>query len=212
LKGEINLINRLQLAIQILFLALFLTLIATGQVQVWVGIFLLGVIASFFLGRLYCGWICPINTVLKGISWSKKFLGIKKQITPQFLTKPWVRFTVLFLFIAAFAFSMITGRPIPALPILFAAGIMLTIFFPEELWHRYLCPYGTILSYPARKAKLNMVIDQEKCNSCGVCKKVCPADAVHASEKVYSIRGNNCLVCLNCSTHCKAEAINYCST
>ncbi len=202
-------VSRLQLIIQLLFLAFFVVLISSGQVQVWVGIFLLGVIASLLLGRIYCGWFCSINTVMNGMSWIERRLGIKKQKTPQFLTKPWIRYTVLLLFIAAFAFSMISGRPIPALPALFVAGIILTLFFPEELWHRYLCPYGAILSLPARKAKFNMEIDQEKCDSCGICKKVCLANAVQASEKVYSIQGNNCLVCLDCSTHCRQDAISY---
>ncbi len=201
--------SKLQLTIQLLFLALFIVLVVTGRVQIWVGLFLLGVIAALFLSRIYCGWICPINTVMSGVTWLKKKIGLQKQAVPRGLTSSWIRYLVLALFIAAFAFSMITGRPIPALPILFAAGVILTFFFPEELWHRYLCPYGAILSLPARKAKLNMEIDQEKCDSCGICKKVCPADAVQASEKIYSIIGNNCLVCLDCSTHCRQDAISY---
>ncbi len=201
--------NRLQLIIQLLFLAIFIFLIRSGQVQLWVILFVIGIIASIYLGRIYCGWFCPINTTMNGVTSIKKVLGVKKQKVPKFLTKPWIRYLVLFFFIAAFAFSMITGRAIPALPILFAAGVILTIFFPEELWHRYLCPYGAILSLPARKAKLSMEIDQEKCDSCGICKKVCPAGAVQVSEKVYSITGNNCLVCLDCSTYCRQGAISY---
>jgi len=203
--------DKLKLIVHLIFLALFAVLVATGQVQVWVGIFLLGIIASFFLGRLYCGWLCPINTIMNAVTAIKKKLGIKKQRVPQALASPCIKYLVLFLFIAAFTFSMITGRAIPALPALFAAGVVLTIFFPEELWHRYLCPYGAILSLPAGKAKLNMVIDQEKCYSCGICKKVCPAGAVQVSDKVYSIKGNSCLVCLDCSTHCHQDAINYLS-
>ena len=201
--------DKLKLIVQLIFLALFAVLVATGQVQVWVGIFLLGIIASFFLGRIYCGWLCPINTVMNAVTAIKKKLGIKKQRVPQALASPWIKYLVLILFIAAFAFSMITGRAIPALPALFAAGVVLTIFFPEELWHRYLCPYGTILSLPAGKAKLNMAICQEKCDSCGICKKVCPAGAVQVSDKVYSIKGNSCFVCLDCSIHCRQDAISY---
>ncbi len=201
--------SKLQLIIQLIVLILFAILIATGQVQLWVGIFLLGVVGSLFLGRIYCGWICPINTVMKGVTWLKKSLGIKGQKTPQFLIRPFFRYLMLALFIAAFVISMITGRAIPALPILFASGIALTFFFPEELWHRYLCPYGTILSLPAKYSKYNMVVNREKCSSCGICKKVCPANAVQAYEKVYSIKKNNCLICLDCFIHCKEAAISY---
>ncbi len=201
--------NKTQLIIQLLFLALFIVLIVTGRVQIWVGLFLLGTIASIYLGRIYCGWICPINTAMNSVTWLKKIIGLKKQTIPRGLTGSWVRYLILALFIAAFAFSMITGRPIPALPVLFASGIILTFFFPEELWHRYLCPYGTILSLPALKSKYTMFVDQEKCNSCSVCKKVCPAGAVELNNEVYSIKKNSCLVCLDCSRSCKESAISY---
>ena len=201
--------HKLNLIVQLIFLALFSVLIATGRVQIWVGLFLLGVVLSFFLGRIYCGWLCPINTVMNAVTAVKKKLGIKKQRIPKVLTGLWIRYLVLILFIAAFAFSMITGKTIPALPILFAMGVILTFFFPEELWHRYICPYGTILSLPSKTAKLNMTINQEKCNSCGICKKICQADSIQIIDKTYSIKKNNCLVCLDCATSCPQKAISY---
>ena len=202
--------NKLQLIIQIVFLALFLVLIITGRVQLWMGLFLLGIALALLFSRIYCGWICPINTVMNGVSWVKKKLGIKRQKTPPALARPWIRYLVLALFIATFITSMITGQEIPVLPALFAIGVILTFFFPEELWHRYLCPYGTILSLPASTAKYTMKIGQEKCNSCGICKKVCPAAAVEVNEKQYTINKKDCLVCLDCADHCKQEAISYC--
>lgn len=201
--------SKLQLICQFLFLALFIILIATGRVQFWVGLFLLGIPASLFLGRIYCGWLCPISTVMNGVTWIKKKLGLKGQKTPQALTRPWIRYLVLALFIAAFAFSMITGRQIPALPALFAAGVILTFFFPGELWHRYICPFGTILSLPASKAQLVMLIDEEKCNRCGICKRVCPGNTVEVKEKIYTINKKECLICFECSKNCKQEAITY---
>ncbi len=201
--------KKLQLPVQLLFLTLFIILIATGRVQVWVGIFLIGLVGSLFLGRFYCGWFCPINTVMNGVTWIKETLGIKKQRTPVALTRPWVRYTVLVLFFSLFAFSMITGRAIPALPALFAVGIVVTVFFPEETWHHFLCPYSTILSLPSKGSKYNMVIDQNNCNSCGICRKICPADAVQVCDRVYAIDKSSCLVCHDCAVKCRAEAICY---
>jgi len=77
---------------QIAFLALFIILFVKGKVQLWMGLFLFAIIVSFLLGRVYCGWICPINTVMKGVTWIKKKLHIKNIEISVFLTKPWVRF------------------------------------------------------------------------------------------------------------------------
>jgi polyferredoxin len=172
------------------------------------GLFLLGTVASLFLGRIFCGWICPINTVMNAVTWIKKKLHIKSLKMPPFLSKSWVRFIALGLFIAAFIFIMVSGNKLPVLPILFVLGILTTLFFPEELWHRYLCPFGIILNYPATMSKHTMLIDATQCNNCGVCKAVCPAKAVERYEKHHITKGY-CLVCMKCSNSCNKNAISY---
>jgi ferredoxin-type protein NapH len=195
--------------LQIAFLALFIFLINNGKMQLWMGVFTLAILAAFVFGRLYCGWICPINTTMTGVTWTKKKLHIKSVAIPAFLTRPWVRITVLVLFLAVFAFTMVSGKRLPVLPALFAIGAFLTLFFPEELWHRHLCPYGTILSLPARKSKYAMRINPDSCNSCGICNRVCSAKAVEKSKYNYGIIKKDCLTCMECSEACPQNAISY---
>lgn len=97
----------LQIVIQIAFLALFIFLLVKGKAQLWMRIFLLGILGSFLLGRIYCGWFCSINTVLKGVTWIKKKLHMKSLKSPQFLTKPWVRFLAFGLFVTVFIFMYV---------------------------------------------------------------------------------------------------------
>ncbi len=199
----------IQRTVQIVFLALFIFLVIVGKAQIWMGLFLLGIAASFLFGRIYCGWFCSINTLLIGVTWIKKKLHIKSMKIPPSFTKPWVRYLALGLFLIVFIFSIITGRKLPVLPVLLIIGILLTFFFPEELWHRYLCPYGSIISLAASKSKYRMLIDPEKCNNCGVCMRVCPAKAVEKYEKYHEILKKDCLVCMECSRKCSQNAISY---
>ena len=157
--------KNIQKIIQITFLGLFILLIILGKPQIWMGLFLTGIIASFLLGRIYCGWFCSINSVLKGVTWIKKKLNIKNFEIPKVLTKKWVRFFVLGLFFIMFILTIISGKKLPILPILFIVGILLTFFFHEELWHRYLCPYGSILYLPGSMSVHNIYIDPEKYNA-----------------------------------------------
>lgn len=198
-----------QLFLQLGFLALFVFLVISGRVQLWMGVFAASILAALLLGRVYCGWICPINTVMRGIGRIKKKLHIKSAEIPAWLTRPWVRILALGLFIAAFIFTMASGKKLPVLPALFAIGVILTLFSPEALWHRYLCPYGTILSIPARKSKHTMVIDSDLCNGCGMCNRVCPAKAVEKDERHYKILKADCIVCTECSEVCKQGAVRY---
>jgi len=198
-----------QRSIQVLFLALFVVLAVVGKIQIWMFIFVLSALASLIFSRFYCGWICPINTVLKPVTWAKKKLHIKSFKVPSFLKKTWVRIVMLLVFLGLLAFTLRTGKKLPVLPISVGLGFFLTLFFPEELWHRYLCPYGSILSLPSRKARYGMKIEEEKCISCGKCMKVCPAVAIAKEEKKFSITTNDCLVCRACVEACPVDAIAY---
>lgn len=194
---------------QIISLALFVFLVLSGKAQVWVGVFVASVVAAPILGRAYCGWICPIHTGMRGVTRLKRKLRIRSARIPAWLTRLWPRIAFLGLFMAAFIFTIISGKKLPVLPILFALGIVLTLFFPEELWHRYLCPYGLILSLPARKSKHAMAVRAELCNQCGMCARVCPAKAVERQENHHEITPKDCLVCMECSRACRQKAIRY---
>lgn len=200
--------KKLQITLQIFFLALFAFLAITGKAQVWVGVFIAGLIVSLFFGRLYCGWVCPINTLAGSITRIKRKLRLRNR-TPEFLKKPVVRYTVFALFIGVFVLTMVSGKKLPVLPALLIIGAVLTILFTEELWHRYLCPYGTLFHFVARKPLYGMNINDTACTNCGMCSKVCPAGAVDKKDGYYKIKGNACLLCFDCTEKCGQKAIFY---
>jgi polyferredoxin len=201
-----------QIIFQIIFLALFVFWVITEKIQLWMAIFALGLILSIFLSRLYCGWACPINTLTGSVAWLKRKLKIKNIRIPTFIKKTEIRYIVLGLFVAIFAFSMLSGKKLAVFPALLIIGVALTLFFPEELWHRYLCPYGTLFHMIARKPLLGMRIDQTACTNCGACVRVCPAAAIDKKAENLMIKEDACLVCFDCSTKCRQNAISYQTT
>lgn len=198
-----------QIGIQLLFLILFVLAGVSQRIQLWMVVFLTGVFGSVFFGRLYCGYVCPINTLIKPITFIKKKLKIKYFKYPKFIELKIIRYLLLGVFIALFIFSLRTGKKLPVLPALVGVGVFLSVLFHEELWHRYLCPYGTILRFSSKRAKRTIKIDPEKCNNCGVCKRVCPAKAVIKGKNKHEIIVNECLVCHECERNCKQKAISY---
>lgn len=103
---------------------------------------------------------------------------------------------------------MVTGQKLPVLPSLFVLSVVLTFFFPKAFWHRYLCPYGTIMHFTAKKSARYMTINPEFCNNCSLCARVCPTNSIVKNEKHQIIKAE-CLVYLECERVCQLDAIGY---
>lgn len=55
--------------------------------------------------------------------------------------------------------------------------------------------------------KITTVIDQDKCNGCGICVKVCPADTISMVQEKAKITGSFSLGCGHCESACPVGAI-----
>ena len=197
--------------IQIITLIIFVALIVLGKVQLWMAVFLGGLLLSTVKGRLYCGYVCPINTVMELVD-----DDAAKRKRKRFKTQKWaksniIRVGILVLFFITFVFIQKTGKKLPVLPALFAIGILLTVFFEPSFWHRYLCPYGTLFSLFSKKSKVGFTIAEEGCIKCGMCVRNCPADAIKQEEKdaVPYIFKSECIVCGKCEAVCPTKVISY---
>ena len=196
-------------AIQISIAIIFLILIAIEKPQLWMAIFGISLLMSTYFGRFYCGYICPINTGMELIDDNATKNKRKRKSVPEALKKPWVRYGILVLFLATMIMVFKTGKKLPVLPALFNLGIIITIFFKPELWHRYLCPYGTLLSFFSKFNKKSYMVFNEDCIKCGKCVRVCPSDAfLWEDKKDYPIIiKNECLMCGKCKEVCQTNSI-----
>lgn len=191
-------------------LVLFIILIVLGKVQLWMAIFGVSLLLSTYFGRFYCGYICPINTSMEVIDNNADKNKRKRKIVPETFKKPWIRYGVLILFLGTMIVVFKTGRKLPVLPVLFGLGIILTIFYKPEFWHRYLCPYGSLLSIFSKFNKKSYVVLDNNCIRCGKCVRTCPSDAIiwESKNEYPVIISNECLQCGKCKEVCPSKAIN----
>jgi len=195
--------------IQLIIFVIFIYLAFTGKTQLWLGIFSIGLLISVLWGRFYCGWICPINTVIKFKNWIYDKLNLKVWKTPNILKHYLLRWFILILLIVTMIISRRNDIQLNILLYFLIAGFIFSLFFDEELWHKYLCPYGALLSLTDKINNKKIVIEQQRCETCGLCMQTCPNNIILISNKEQYIKNKECLYCFKCQDVCAVHAISY---
>lgn len=205
-----RLTNILLLIVELIALIVFIFLLQNRKLQMWLGIFVLGIIGSIFAGRFYCGWLCQMHTLFKPINLLYRKLKIKRFKTPKFLQNNIVRIFFVLIFIVTMILTKTLNLKVNILLFITLFSVVTVLIFEEEFWHRSICPFGTILSITSKKSLLSITINEDNCISCGKCQKVCPTSSIITLESKK--RRNNkseCLVCGKCIDVCPVSVISY---
>ena len=200
--------------IRYLFLILFIFLMMSQKFQVWLLVYLIGVVLSFFFWRIYCGYVCPMNTLMRPIQHVSQKIGLQRKKHPAWLEHSRMPFLILIISIT----SMIMGKRlfnknIPILLILFILSLVVTLFFKSPVWHNGLCPYSILLRIGGKISRRSKNVHQDECIGCTKCMKVCPAGAIFMNEKTHKaeIQPSLCHQCELCSDVCPTHTISYTS-
>ena len=199
-------------------------LFSIGDFVVTVPLVMLALSAlTLFLGRIFCGWVCPIGTLQEKL-YLASHCGIKRfnQRIPYRVHRwlKWLKYVVL-LAVAALAFFALNSYYMGFCPVLaFAypttiawAGlatllvvIVVSGFIVERFWCRYLCPYAAMLNLfmhlgnwarvPRLKVKRNIKTSLE----CFNCVNYCPMFIDIGYNE--SIESAECIQCQHCVRRC----------
>lgn len=207
---KIKAISVLRVLSEIMSITLFIILLITKKLQFWIIIFGVTAVLAVIFGRFYCSWICPMNSAFRGINWIYTKLKISRLKTPKLLKHKVVRIILLILFIASMIVIKKLNLKVNMLFYVTLFSIFVTLIFEEKLWHRRLCPFGTILSFSSRKARLSLIIDEQACIACGKCQKVCPTSSIETLENMKRKNSSHeCLLCSRCIEVCPTSACKY---
>jgi polyferredoxin len=76
-----------------------------------------------------------------------------------------------------------------------------------RLFCNTICPVGSFLGLLSKIAIFRIVLDDSKCNSCGLCEKACKSQCINSKEK--KIDHTRCVACFNCLDRCTKKGIGY---
>ena len=205
--------------VRLIFLSLFLFLIINGKMMMWLGLFAISLIAALFFGRVYCGYACPMNTLMGITEWISRKLNLQRPNTPK-----WLRLRVLssgkfswMALVLSVAAMLISKRflsiNIPILLIWLAISLVVTLRYKPEVFHNLICPFGALQRTFGKFAFFSKMVNEEKCVGCKLCEKACPSDAIKVDNKNKKAHINTalCLQCSNCQAVCPKDAIAYSS-
>ncbi len=198
--------------IRILFLVLFILLLVNGKVVLWLALFAISLIAALIFGRIYCGYVCPMNTVMIPIEALSKKLKLQRTGAPKFLESGAFTWITLVISIAVMLMSKrLLHMELPILPFWFVMSILVTLWYKPAVFHNLICPFGALQRTFGKFAMLSQKVDKESCIGCKLCEKACLSDAIVVSleDKKAIINTALCHQCTDCRQVCPKNAIRY---
>lgn len=198
--------------LRLLFLSLFIFIIFKGKPMLWFGVYAFSLLIALVFGRIYCGVICPMNTLMLATEWFSKKLNIQKYKIPRWLLSG--KFAVFALFGSVLTLLLaqrVLQQRLPLLPAWIALSVIVTLFLPPVVFHHLICPFGVLQKLFGKKPRYSTRVVEEKCIGCKCCEEVCPSNAIVVQEesKKAMVDTALCLQCANCRQVCPKDAIHY---
>ena len=168
------------------------------------------IFGPLIFGRGFCGYACWTAMVLD-------FLPYKTRVLPR-KNIGWIRyltFALSFLFVSTlFLLKVGNLERIMFWAFLignlayYLVGIPLAFLFKDNRdFCKYICPVTVFLKPMSYFSLVRIRCDENKCISCGKCKKVCPMDVEMTDNSRKRKNGTDCILCMECVKVCPKGAL-----
>lgn len=193
-----------------------------------VSLFMFGSLGLYgtLMGRAFCGWACPFGALHDLLSYLR---GNRKVKPPRYW---FTKYIMLFIVVVLAWITVDTffckvcpsGSLFAAIPfyilnpnfqgfsiffyihIITLAALLALAYFVSRFWCRYLCPLAAISGAFNKVSLVNIHLNEEKCNRCKVCLKVCEM-GIESVEEIG--RSTDCTMCGRCVEECPEEALIF---
>lgn len=190
--------------------------------------FFLLLTSALFLGRAYCGWVCPASGIQDNIIQINDRKIVKGNIIKWIIWIPWVSFIFIlairrggYIKIEPFyqmtyglsignVYALITYLLVLALIVIPAFLIGRRSFCHSLCWMAPFMIIGRKLRNFVKLPSLQLHSIPEKCTNCHTCATNCPMSLpVEVMVSTNRMEHTECLLCGTCVDGCKSNAIEF---
>lgn len=196
---------------------------------------LLTVVVTLLVGRVWCGWFCPLGAILE--LFGRRGRRIRWQRLREL--KYVILFTILVLAVFG-SLAFIYFEPITILvrsltavfkPVVeyvhledkkdfvlpgiswwvVAAPLVIVLLLnliERRFWCRYLCPLGALVGLGSKFAWVKRLVNQKSCVKCGECAALCTMGAI-SDRRDFTSDPAECIMCMDCAAPCPKTAITF---
>ncbi len=185
----------------------------------------LPVLVTLILGRVYCGWMCPMNLFFEI---NDKLRSLLKKTGYNVRNVRFGRHTKYVVLGVGLAVAYIVGIPVlsllypPAIMsrevfyrvyrgafgggvLILAAMCLFELILSRRWWCRYVCPGGAVYTGISFARRLRISRNDAKCDQCGDCVPICPYDLRPMTTDLNA----DCDQCGQCVSACAPGALVY---
>lgn len=193
-------------------------------------VFIAMLVASIFLGRVFCGYLCPVGGLQE----------CAMMVNDKPLKRDWkynIKYVIWFMWIAVVIVFYILGKGDFKVDFFYMTdhgisisqiygyiiyyGIVLLFFIPAICFgKRFACHYfcwmapfmviGSKIGRTLHIPQIHVKANSSECTSCGTCSKSCPM-SIDVKEKVKTGRiiDSECIQCGACVDSCPKKILNF---
>jgi NapH/MauN family ferredoxin-type protein len=182
-------------------------------------------IGTIFLGRVFCGYICPFGSIQEWIYKIARKLHIPQFELPEKFDKylRYIKYLVLLIIVYySFYLGDLVFRNYDPYNALMHFGneftdktiaytllgiVLLLSLFSKNIWCRYFCPLGAFFGITKKFSFLKLKRDNNTCIKCNACDIVCPANL--PVKDLDIVTSADCISCSQCVGKCPKSSLSY---
>jgi ferredoxin-type protein NapH len=170
---------------------------------------------TLVLGRIFCSWVCPLNTALEFAA-AGKTPRTGASVNTWWPYRLLAGFMLLAISIGLPLFTIISPIGMLSRALVFGAGPELLLvaglvtaerIYNRKIWCRTVCPVGAFYGLIGARRLLNVIIRRPLCQDCGSCHKACTMGVTVAGAS--PLDRLNCTNCGDCIDACPERAVAF---